>query len=103
MAPVTFAVDVPDGLQFLMTQGQLARDARWMGSVQGLAPAPAPTLTAALPAPYTRNRELGLGGVLSVTEYDRPVAAPSPRPGRNAGQIQLVPVGQEGAARPDQA
>ncbi|MGW3109765.1 hypothetical protein ACWDEW_48740, partial [Streptomyces sp. NPDC001100] len=87
--PVTFAVDVPDGLQFLMTQGQLARDARWMGSVQRLAPAPAPTLTAALPAPYTRNRELGLGGVLSVIEYDRPVAAPMPTTGPAAGQIPL--------------
>ncbi|MGH1556159.1 hypothetical protein ACRAWF_43480 [Streptomyces sp. L7] len=93
--PVTFVVDVPDGLQFLMTQGQLARDARWMGSVQGLAPAPAPTLTAALPAPYTRNRELGLGGVLSVTEYQRP-----PAPAVAAGQIQLVPLGRRsGAAR----
>ncbi|MBK3581359.1 hypothetical protein JHN63_47880, partial [Streptomyces sp. MBT65] len=90
--PVSFVVDVPDGLQFLMTQGQLARDARWMGSVQGLALAPAPTLTAPLPAPYTRNRELGLGGVLSVIEYDRPVAAPVPTTGPNAGQIPLGPV-----------
>ncbi|MCG7204823.1 hypothetical protein MB828_13465, partial [Streptomyces arenae] len=92
VAPVTFAVDVPDGLQFLMTQGQLARDARWMGSVQGLTPAPAPTLTAPLPTPYTRNRELGLGGVLSVIEYDRPVAAPVPATGPAAGQVPLGPV-----------
>ncbi len=75
-----------------MTQGQLARDARWMGSVQGLAPAPAPTLTAPLPAPYTRDRELGLGGVLSVIEYDRPVAAPVPATGPAAGQVPLGPV-----------
>ncbi|KPI11851.1 hypothetical protein OK074_8998, partial [Actinobacteria bacterium OK074] len=89
--PVTFAVDVPDGLQFLMTQGQLARDARWMGSVAGLAPAPAPALTVPLPTPYTNNRELGLGGVLSVIEYQRPVAAPVPTTQNTTG-IPLVPV-----------
>ncbi|MDV7224042.1 hypothetical protein R5A26_49815, partial [Streptomyces prunicolor] len=85
--PVTFVVDVPNGLQFLMTQGQLDRDARWMGSVAGLTPAPVPG-QAPLPAAYMRNRELGLGGVLSVIEYQRP-AAPAPVAG---GAIQLAPV-----------
>ncbi|MEU9247709.1 OTU domain-containing protein, partial [Streptomyces sp. NPDC048385] len=85
--PVTFAVDVPDGLQFLLTQGQLTRDARWMGAVTGLAPTPVPA-TAPLPASYIRTRELGLGGVLSVIEYDTPVAAPVPA----TGAVPLGPV-----------
>ncbi|MGW3109747.1 hypothetical protein ACWDEW_48650, partial [Streptomyces sp. NPDC001100] len=83
--PVTFAVDVPDGLQFLMTQGQLDRDARWMGSVAGLTPAPVQG-RAPLPAAYVSHRQLGLGGVLSVTEYAR-VPAPAPAAG---GQIPLA-------------
>ncbi len=89
--PITFSVDVPDGLQFLMTQGQLNRDARWMGSVNGLTPTPVPG-QAPLPAAYVRNRQLGLGGVLSVIEYDRPVAAPVPATGPAAGQVPLGPV-----------
>ncbi|MCZ9343697.1 hypothetical protein NGM37_38705, partial [Streptomyces sp. TRM76130] len=90
--PVTYAVDVPDGLQFLMTQGQLARDARWMGSVAGLAPAPAPALTAPLPSAYVRDRRLGLGGVTSVVEYETPVAAPVPSSGPDSGAVPLGPV-----------
>ncbi|UXX95840.1 hypothetical protein N7U49_35660 [Streptomyces sp. AD2-2] len=97
--PITFSVDVPDGLQFLMTQGQLNRDARWMGSVNGLTPTPVPG-QAPLPAAYVRNRQLGLGGVLSVIEYDRPVAAPVPATGPAAGQVPLGPVNpRSGAAR----
>ncbi|MGM0354429.1 lonely Cys domain-containing protein, partial [Streptomyces sp. ECR3] len=62
--PVTFAADVPGGLEFLMTRGQHLRDARWMSSVRGLTAESAPKLTAGLPSSYTRDRELGLGTVL---------------------------------------
>ncbi|MBK6018894.1 hypothetical protein JHN45_48525, partial [Streptomyces sp. MBT53] len=84
--PVSFAVNVPDGLQFLMTQGQLDRDARWMGSVQGLTPTPVQG-QAPLPTAFVQNWQLGLGGVLSVTEYET-----APAPAAVAGQIPLVPV-----------
>ncbi|MFC9810106.1 lonely Cys domain-containing protein [Streptomyces griseoaurantiacus] len=76
--PVTFAADVPGGLEFLMTRGQHLRDARWMSSVRGLTAESAPKLTAGLPSSYTRDRELGLGTVLSVIEYQRPAPAAPP-------------------------
>ncbi|WP_213087780.1 lonely Cys domain-containing protein [Streptomyces griseoaurantiacus] len=90
--PVTFAADVPGGLEFLMTRGQHLRDARWMSSVRGLTAESAPKLTAGLPSSYTRDRELGLGTVLSVIEYQRPApAAPPAAP---------APVATSGTAAP---
>lgn len=90
--PVTFAADVPGGLEFLMTRGQHLRDARWMSSVRGLTAESAPKPTAGLPSSYTRDRELGLGTVLSVIEYQRPApAAPPAAP---------APVATSGTAAP---
>ncbi|MCZ9338350.1 hypothetical protein NGM37_11230, partial [Streptomyces sp. TRM76130] len=67
---VTLAVDVPRGVQFLMTESQLRRDRRWMGGVEGL-PAdvpPADRESPPLPSRYVRDGTLGLATVTSVTE-----------------------------------
>ncbi|WP_432131930.1 hypothetical protein [Streptomyces tendae] len=66
----TLAVDVPRGLQFLMSEGQLRRDHRWLDAIGGL---PAPSLrsdatTAPPPRRYIRDGTLGLASVTSVTE-----------------------------------
>lgn len=75
---VQLAVDVPQGLQFLMTDSQLRRDRQWMGGVEGL-PADVPPIGLAsppLPSRYVRDGTLGLASVTSVTEL-----GPAGRPG----------------------
>ncbi|WP_330113837.1 hypothetical protein [Streptomyces sp. MUM 178J] len=80
--PVTVAVDVPRGAQFLMSDPQLARDAEWFtgigsgtdtgtgtGSGSGTLAAPArPEPTLPLPDRFARTREPGLAGILSVRQ-----------------------------------
>ncbi|MFE6765630.1 hypothetical protein [Streptomyces sp. NPDC057689] len=75
---VQLAVDVPQGLQFLMTESQLRRDRQWMGGVEGLPAGVPPTGLASPPLPsrYVRDGTLGLASVTSVTEL-----GPTGRPG----------------------
>ncbi|MEU9429121.1 hypothetical protein AB0D87_41065, partial [Streptomyces sp. NPDC048342] len=67
---VTLAVDVPRGLQFLMTDSQLRREGRWMGAVAGRPDDPSTTglESPPLPSRYVRDGTLGLAAVNSVTE-----------------------------------
>jgi hypothetical protein len=98
--PVTFAVDVPDGLQFLMTQGQLDRDARWMGSVDGLTPAPVPGHGG-----RCRRRTCATGNWASA-ESSRSSSTTGRRRPRTRGPPAADPVGPgqpAGAARPGRA
>ncbi|NED14432.1 hypothetical protein G3I33_23450, partial [Streptomyces sp. SID9124] len=64
------AVDVPQGLQFLMTDSQLRRDRQWMGGIEGLPADVPPTglVSPPLPSRYVRDGTLGLASVTSVTE-----------------------------------
>ncbi|MGH1556174.1 hypothetical protein ACRAWF_43555 [Streptomyces sp. L7] len=79
---VTLAVDVPRGLQFLMTESQLRRDGRWMGAFDPALPAPSTTgLTRpSLPPRYVHDGTLGLATVNSVTEFADPGTGPGANP-----------------------
>ncbi|MFI6339558.1 hypothetical protein ACIBLC_32000, partial [Streptomyces sp. NPDC050535] len=66
--PVTIAVELPQAVQFLMTDGQLARHQEWFTDVEGLPrPQQAPE-DLPLPGRFARTGEPGLAGVLSVTQ-----------------------------------
>ncbi|MEU5124483.1 hypothetical protein AB0G80_37375, partial [Streptomyces asoensis] len=78
--PVTVAVELPQAVQFLMTDGQLARHQEWFTGVEGL---PRPQLAEAdipLPGRFARTGEPGLAGVLSVTQLGAPPNAPGDEP-----------------------
>ncbi|MEU5247085.1 hypothetical protein AB0G81_23770, partial [Streptomyces asoensis] len=78
--PVTVAVELPQAVQFLMTDGQLARHQEWFTGVEGL---PRPQRAEAdipLPGRFARTGEPGLAGVLSVTQLGAPPNAPGDEP-----------------------
>ncbi|MFJ1967631.1 hypothetical protein ACIO93_03080 [Streptomyces sp. NPDC087903] len=75
--PVTVAVDIPQAVQFLMTEGQLTRHQEWFAEVDGLTPSPAAAETLPLPQRFTRTGEPGLASVLSVTQLGGPAARPA--------------------------
>ncbi|MBK6019243.1 hypothetical protein JHN45_50365, partial [Streptomyces sp. MBT53] len=79
---VRLAVDVPRGLQFLMTESQLRRDARWMGAVTPRLPAPSTIgrTSPSLPERYVRDGTLGLATVNSVTELSDRGTGPTAPP-----------------------
>ncbi|MBK3628904.1 hypothetical protein JHN59_29575, partial [Streptomyces sp. MBT49] len=78
--PVTVAVELPQAVQFLMTDGQLACHQEWFAGVEGL---PRPQRAEAdipLPGRFARTGEPGLAGVLSVTQLGAPPKAPGDGP-----------------------
>ncbi|MFE6487405.1 hypothetical protein ACFVGN_31345, partial [Streptomyces sp. NPDC057757] len=78
--PVTIAVELPQAVQFLMTDGQLARHQEWFTDVEGLPrPQQAPD-DLPLPGRFARTGEPGLAGVLSVTQLGAPRNAPDTEP-----------------------
>ncbi|MGW1465920.1 hypothetical protein ACWCPT_16455, partial [Streptomyces sp. NPDC002308] len=74
--PVTIAVELPDAVQFLMTDAQLARHQEWFTGVEGLTPPQQAPLDLPLPGRFARTGEPGLAGVLSVTQLDTPRGDP---------------------------
>ncbi|MFD4843780.1 hypothetical protein ACFWP1_10785, partial [Streptomyces sp. NPDC058425] len=68
-APVTLAVDLPPGTQFLLSDAQLARDAAWFTGVDGLTVPTPPEATLPLPDRFARTRAPGLAGILSAKQY----------------------------------
>ncbi|UXX95836.1 hypothetical protein N7U49_35640 [Streptomyces sp. AD2-2] len=94
---VTLAVDVPRGLQFLMTDSQLRRDGRWMGAVENRPDDPPTTglESPALPSRYVRDGTLGLAAVTSVTELSGPgtrqTPATDPGDGTSTNTVSVPP------------
>ncbi|MFD6529953.1 hypothetical protein ACFWEE_08065, partial [Streptomyces sp. NPDC060184] len=74
--PVTVAVELPDAVQFLMTDTQLARHQEWFTGVEGLTPPQQAQRDLPLPGRFARTGEPGLAGVLSVTQLDAPHGDP---------------------------
>ncbi|MEU6162550.1 hypothetical protein ABZ836_30335, partial [Streptomyces sp. NPDC047130] len=66
--PVTVAVDLPRGAQFLLSDQQLARDAEWFTGLGTLTPPALPEPTLPLPDRFSRTQEPGFAGVLSVRQ-----------------------------------
>ncbi|MEU9581728.1 hypothetical protein AB0D95_31455, partial [Streptomyces chilikensis] len=66
--PVTVAVDLPRGAQFLLSDQQLARDAAWFTGLGTLTPPALPEPALPLPDRFARTREPGYAGVLSVRQ-----------------------------------
>lgn len=79
---VTLAVDVPRGLQFLMTESQLRRDGRWMGALPERPddPSTIDLTSPSLPDRYVHDGTLGLAAVNSVTEFSDPGTGQTPTP-----------------------
>ncbi|MDX3745891.1 hypothetical protein [Streptomyces sp. AK08-02] len=77
---ITVAVDLPEAVQFLMTDGQLSRHEGWFTDVDGLTPLPPAPAELPLPQRFTRTGEPGMAAVLSVTQFDvlEPVPAAAP-------------------------
>ncbi|MFC4508395.1 hypothetical protein [Streptomyces vulcanius] len=69
-APVTLAVELPRAAQFLLSDAQLARDAKWFTGVPGLTVPERPEPTLLLPDRFARTGQPGLAGVLSVRQFD---------------------------------
>ncbi|MEU5279915.1 hypothetical protein AB0G87_26315 [Streptomyces asoensis] len=78
--PVTLAVELPQAVQFLMTDGQLARHAEWFTGVEGLPRPQRAEADVPLPGRFARTGEPGLAGVLSVTQLGAPHDAPGDEP-----------------------
>ncbi|MER5436089.1 hypothetical protein ABT057_44540, partial [Streptomyces sp. NPDC002588] len=74
--PVTIAVELPQAVQFLMTDGQLARHQEWFTGVEGLPRPQQAEEDVPLPGRFARTGEPGLAGVLSVTQLGAPQNAP---------------------------
>ncbi|MGW0574686.1 WXG100-like domain-containing protein [Streptomyces sp. NPDC002920] len=70
VAPVTLAVELPRAAQFLLSDAQLARDAKWFTDVPGLTVPERPEPTLLLPDRFARTGQPGLAGVLSVRQFD---------------------------------
>ncbi|WP_431946915.1 hypothetical protein [Actinacidiphila sp. bgisy167] len=77
--PVTVAVDLPRGVQFMMSAAQLLDYERWFRNVDGLTPPQRPLADLPLPERFVHTRELGSASVLSVTQLSD---APDPVTGR---------------------
>ncbi|MFD6424903.1 hypothetical protein ACFWEP_23395, partial [Streptomyces sp. NPDC060198] len=92
--PVTVAVELPDAVQFLMTDGQLARHQEWFTGVEGLTPPQQAPQDLPLPGRFTRTGEPGLAGVLSVTQLDTPRGDPE------AERAESEPVAADATASP---
>ncbi|MCY0958415.1 hypothetical protein [Streptomyces sp. H27-H5] len=67
--PVTIAVEIPRGAQFLMSDTQLSRDSEWFRTVASLTPTPRPAADLPLPDRFARTGEPGLAGILSVRQF----------------------------------
>ncbi|MFD7877292.1 hypothetical protein ACFV5G_24860, partial [Streptomyces sp. NPDC059766] len=78
--PVTLAVELPQAVQFLMTDGQLARHQEWFTGVEGLPRPRQAEEDVPLPGRFARTGEPGLAGVLSVTQLGAPQNAPVDEP-----------------------
>ncbi|WP_327167289.1 hypothetical protein [Streptomyces subrutilus] len=91
--PVTLAVEIPRGSQFLMSDTQLGRDAEWFGGIGSLTPTARPAADLPLPDRFARTGEPGLAGILSVRQFaPAPPAAVQNGTGRNgAGHNQSAP------------
>ncbi|MCP3770681.1 hypothetical protein NLY10_29065 [Streptomyces sp. MAR25Y5] len=66
--PVTVAVDLPRGAQFLLSDQQLARDAAWFTGLGTLTPPARPEPALPLPDRFARTQEPGYAGILSVRQ-----------------------------------
>ncbi|WP_299531524.1 hypothetical protein [uncultured Streptomyces sp.] len=103
-APVTLAVDVPQGVQFLMTDHQYRRDASWFGGMKDAPAVPAaPVKALAPPGHFSRTGEVGHGAVLSVTPLSKPGGPPARRDRVRAELTALVEREAPGATLPGHA
>ncbi|MGW6455754.1 lonely Cys domain-containing protein [Streptomyces sp. NPDC055078] len=68
--PVTVAVDLPHAVTFQLPEASLARHAHWFPFASGLTLPALVAPTVPLPDTFARTRTLGLGSVLSVTQFD---------------------------------
>ncbi|MFF9347593.1 hypothetical protein [Streptomyces sp. NPDC014734] len=78
---VRMAVDVPGGVQFLTTPGQLRRNREFFPDIAGLTPSPDKDRTVAFPRTLRDGRAFGIGSVLNAV----PLA-----PSQDSG-VQYVP------------
>ncbi|MGI5446940.1 hypothetical protein ACQEVM_14425 [Streptomyces sp. CA-243310] len=76
--PVTLAVEIPRGAQFLMSDTQLSRDTEWFGGVASLTPTPRPAADLPLPDRFARTGEPGFAGILSVRQFAPAAHATAP-------------------------
>ncbi|MET8678639.1 hypothetical protein ABZW18_13930 [Streptomyces sp. NPDC004647] len=100
---ITVAIDLPRAVQFTLATSQLARYARWFAGVPGLPRPVLPHPTVPLPDHFVRTRELGVGGVLSVTQLDDPVRRNESRDRLHRELLALVEREAPGVTRPGHA
>ncbi|WP_086809375.1 hypothetical protein [Streptomyces reticuliscabiei] len=103
---VTLAVDLPEAVQFLMTDGQLSRHEKWFTGIEGLTPPPPAPAELPLPQRFTRTGEPGMAAVLSVTQFDEVGPVPAAEPdgaGSDTGGPTTGATGATGAGPADEA
>ncbi|WP_424860667.1 hypothetical protein [Streptomyces sp. MMS24-I29] len=74
----TFAVDVPGGLQFLTTPGQLRRNRQFFANVDGLTVPQDPQPTVEFPQTLRDGRAFGIGSVLNAVPLAPPENVSTP-------------------------